>query len=48
MRFYPMRNIAGQIVPDTYIVVMDYNGVNYDYNDNMYVLQNVRPETPAP
>src|SRR5439155_6742886 len=47
VRFYPLRNNAGAIVPDTYIMVMDYNGVNYDYNDNLFIITNMRPETPA-
>jgi len=47
VRFYPLRNNAGQLVADTYIMVMDYNGVNYDYNDNLFLISNIRPETPG-
>jgi hypothetical protein len=45
VRFFPLRDTSGNLVPDTYIMVMDYNGVNYDYNDNMFLISNIRPET---
>jgi hypothetical protein len=47
VRFFPLKNADGQIVADTYLMVMDYNGVNYDYNDNMFLITNIRPETGA-
>lgn len=37
----------GQIVPNAYFIANDYLGTettNYDYNDNMYFVTNVRPE----
>ena len=46
MRWYAVRDSAGRIVPDTYVVAQDYTGVsysNYDYQDNVYLLTNVRP-----
>ena len=33
----------GVVIPDTYLVAMDYTGINYDYNDNLFVMQGVRP-----
>lgn len=45
VRFFPLRDASGRLVPDTYLMVMDYNGVNYDYNDNVYIISNIRPET---
>ena len=33
----------GQAIADTYLVAMDYTGINYDYNDNLYVVQGVTP-----
>ena len=24
---------------------MDYSGINYDYNDNVYLVSNMKPET---
>ena len=43
MRFYPLRDAYGNLVPNTYLMVMDYNGINYDYNDNMYLISNIKP-----
>jgi hypothetical protein len=34
-------------MPDAYLVVMDYAGINYDYNDNVFLVENVRPEDAA-
>jgi hypothetical protein len=44
VRFFPLRNTKGDLVPDTYMMVMDYQGINYDYNDNTYIITNIRPE----
>jgi hypothetical protein len=30
-------------MPNTYLLVMDYSGINYDYNDNIFLLTNLRP-----
>jgi hypothetical protein len=46
VRFYPLRDASGAGVPDTYLMVMEYNGIKYDYNDNAYIISNIRPETP--
>ncbi|MGB7156696.1 MAG: choice-of-anchor D domain-containing protein [Tepidisphaeraceae bacterium] len=48
IRFYPVRDREGQLVRNQYIMVMDYFGVNYDYNDNMYLITNVTPELLPP
>jgi len=37
----------GNIIPNSYIIGNDYLGgehTNYDYNDNMYFVRNIRPE----
>ena len=44
MRVWPVRDRAGVLVPNTYLVSMDFNGINYDYNDNVYLINNIRPE----
>ncbi|AFZ68638.1 hypothetical protein [Deinococcus peraridilitoris] len=44
IRFFPVRDRAGNAVPNTYLMLMDSLGVNYDYNDNVYLISNVRPE----
>ena len=33
----------GNAIANTYLVAMDYTGINYDYNDNLYVVQGVAP-----
>ncbi len=46
VRAWRLRNSRGQIVPNTFIISNDYLGTpftNYDYNDNTYVISNVRP-----
>jgi hypothetical protein len=43
VRFYPLKNADGVVVPDTYLLTMDYNGINYDYNDNVYIISNIKP-----
>jgi hypothetical protein len=50
-RFYPARDAQGNLIPNTWILAMDYeNGSydNYDYQDNLYLITNVRPATQAP
>jgi hypothetical protein len=49
VRFWPAKDRAGKPIPNTYLMVMDYAGINYDYNDNGYLISNIRPENlPAP
>ncbi len=43
MRFYPLRDAAGQFVPDTFLMSMDYRSINFDYNDNVFIVNNIRP-----
>jgi hypothetical protein len=51
VRFWPLRDRSGQLVPNTYIVAQDFveNGcgtsgiANCDYNDNMFVVSNITP-----
>ena len=44
-RVYPLINSQGTVVPNTYILAQDYvkKGANYDYNDNIYLISNVKP-----
>ena len=42
VRFWPARR-AGVAIPDTWIMSMDYSGINYDYNDNVYLVSNMKP-----
>ena len=45
LRIWPARNRSGAIIANTYLVSMDYSGINYDYNDNVYLVSNIKPET---
>ena len=47
-RFYPARQPDGDLIPNTYIAGMDFIGFNFDYNDNVYLLQNAEPADLAP
>jgi hypothetical protein len=44
MRFFTVRDSRGFFVPNTWIMTMDYNGINYDFEDNIYLISNMRPE----
>jgi len=46
VRFFPLRDRTGGVVRNTWLMIMDFAGVNYDYNDNVYVISNMRPENP--
>lgn len=49
VRFYPARDHLGNILPNTYFMTMDYSIVaagttqNYDFQDNVYIITNVKP-----
>ena len=43
VRFWPARDRAGNLIPNTYILSMDYQGINYDFNDNTYIITNIKP-----
>lgn len=44
MRFYAVSDQNGNLVPNAYIMGMDYSGgPNYDYQDNMYYITGIKP-----
>jgi hypothetical protein len=49
LRFYKVLDDKGNLIPNAYLVAHDYIGnplvTNYDYQDNVYYISNVRPET---
>ncbi|MDB5297216.1 MAG: domain containing protein, partial [Phycisphaerales bacterium] len=47
VRFFPARDQAGNVIPNTWLMGMDYLGINYDYQDNLYLVENMRPMPPA-
>jgi hypothetical protein len=44
MRFWPVKDRSGALVPNTYLMSMDYGGINYDYQDNVFLITNIKPE----
>ena len=42
MRTYPLKNRAGQLVPNSYLVGFE-EAANGDYQDFVFVLENVVP-----
>jgi regulation of enolase protein 1 (concanavalin A-like superfamily)/fibronectin type 3 domain-containing protein len=48
-RFYIAKDRSGKVIPNTYIMAQDYTALsysNYDYQDNVYIITNVRPKNP--
>ncbi len=43
VRFFQALDRDGKVIPNTYLVIQDYAGINFDYNDNMFVIQGVTP-----
>jgi hypothetical protein len=47
IRVWKAIDASGLVIPGAYIIANDYLGTsstNYDYNDNMYFVTNIRPE----
>ncbi len=45
-RFYPVVDEHGNLVPNTWIVAMDYAVIqteNFDFNDNVFIVSNITP-----
>ena len=43
VRFWTVKDRTGAVVPNTYLLGMDYAGINYDFNDNLYLISNIEP-----
>lgn len=45
VRFWPAKDAEGKLIPNTYIMLHDYNRefTNYDYQDNIFLVENVVP-----
>ncbi len=49
MRFYPVVDRNGQFVENTWLMAMDYDRILPDYQDNVYLIENMAPfGTPTP
>ncbi|QOV91332.1 PA14 domain-containing protein [Humisphaera borealis] len=47
IRFWPARDKNNNLIPNTWIMGMDYFGINYDYQDNLYLVSNMKPMPPG-
>ncbi len=47
IRFYPLRTASGTLIPNTYLMGVDYGaeGENFDFQDDLYIVSNIRPAT---
>jgi hypothetical protein len=43
LRVFKVRTPSGTLVPGAYLMAQDFGGINYDYNDNVFLLQNLAP-----
>ncbi|WP_136682817.1 CBM35 domain-containing protein [Falsirhodobacter xinxiangensis] len=39
---------SGAAIPNVFLGIMDYTGINYDYNDNLFVIEGVAPVGTGP
>ena len=44
VRFWPARDFNDNLIPNAWLMVMDYAGINYDFNDNVYYVTNIQPQ----
>ncbi|MBC9205572.1 carbohydrate-binding protein [Roseomonas aerophila] len=42
-RVFQAVDQAGNAIPNVFLAVMDYTGINYDYNDNMILIEGITP-----
>ena len=43
LRMFQAVDAQGNVIPNVFLGAMDYTGINYDYNDNMFVVEGVAP-----
>jgi regulation of enolase protein 1 (concanavalin A-like superfamily) len=51
VRIYQARDAQGNQIPDTWLLVMDYEDSSFDnsdFQDNIYIVSNVRPDVDPP
>jgi hypothetical protein len=44
VRFWPAKNRSGTVMTGTFIVAIDSHGINYDYQDNVFLISNITPD----
>ena len=47
-RLFRALDATGRVIPDVYLGIQDYSGINYDYNDNMFIIEGVEPAGDGP
>jgi hypothetical protein len=40
---YPVKNSAGQVIPNLYLLLVDSEGTNLDFQDTIYLITNITP-----
>jgi hypothetical protein len=43
VKMFQALDAGGAVIPNTFLMIMDYTGINYDYNDNLYLVEGVMP-----
>jgi hypothetical protein len=43
VRVFKVRDSAGNVVPGRYLFCMDIGGINFDYQDSVYLVTNLKP-----
>lgn len=43
LRMFEALDGDGHVIPNTYLGIQDYAGINYDYNDNMILVEGITP-----
>ena len=43
VKMFQALDAQGNAIPNVYLGIMDYTGINYDYNDNLFVIEGVAP-----
>ncbi|MDT9136311.1 hypothetical protein RSW15_24570, partial [Escherichia coli] len=43
VKMFQALDAQGNVIPNVYLGIMDYTGINYDYNDNLFVIEGVAP-----
>lgn len=43
VKMFQAYDAHGNILPNVYLGIMDYTGINYDYNDNLFIFEGIQP-----
>lgn len=43
LKMFQAYDEDGNIIPTVYLGIMDYPGINYDFNDNLFIIEGVKP-----